>query len=461
MPHISSAKTFLTSSQVSSWETGVISSTSARVRAKNYWFMNVSTSGARVRLQGVGVDDSLNVYSAGGINATWKYLAVKFDYLGTESYKKIFSNTDGYAANGCYVKPSNGNLFISGGATNGNIVTSLDSTGATRFVKYTHQGDGNAVFVGQGNYKAPSTDSLYVFPTLSYGGSFNPLMTSVNQSDGSRSEQIRFDTGAQGNIYVYGAAKSTQGYIYIVGGLNSDGQSAIMINGSASAVEQIGEGNFTPRNYKAIAPDTLSTGMYCIRRAQASNGMIIDKITGAIPPAMATASGFSGGVWSFGVWLHGSSFTAVDVVVDSEGSVYMVGTKTVTNSISIVKFTTGGQLVWQRDLSMTGLSLFATGITVDANLDMYISGYYTGNTYDEGFIIKLPGDGTLTGTRTVQSNTVTNSLVYAASSYYVTNHGGATAFTTRSWTNNNYTYTYGDSGLSFSNASNTSNRTII
>jgi len=112
------------------------------------------------------------------------------------------------------------------------------------------------------------------------------------------------------------------------------------------------------------------------------------------------------------------------VAVDSSGNVYVCGTSRFSSFpsnryIIIAKFNSSGSLQWERTLSFTPSStankdIRAERIRVDGSDNLYIAGYTeaVGQGSDDLFVIKLPNDGSLTGTH--------GSFAYAASSFTLT-----------------------------------------
>ena len=112
------------------------------------------------------------------------------------------------------------------------------------------------------------------------------------------------------------------------------------------------------------------------------------------------------------------------VAVDSSDNVYVCGTSNFSSYpnnkyIIIAKFNSSGSLQWARTLSFTTFStvnkdIVAERIRVDGSDNLYISGHTEaeGQGSDDLFVIKLPNDGSLTGTH--------GSFTYAVSSFTVT-----------------------------------------
>lgn len=95
-----------------------------------------------------------------------------------------------------------------------------------------------------------------------------------------------------------------------------------------------------------------------------------------------------------------------DNVTDSSGNVYVLGVTT-SNLLFIAKYNSSGVLQWQNVL--TGQTFVAQSIkTKDGDI------YICGNVGTNGYIVKLPGDGSVPGTGTYTLGTTT--LTYVAGS---------------------------------------------
>lgn len=95
-----------------------------------------------------------------------------------------------------------------------------------------------------------------------------------------------------------------------------------------------------------------------------------------------------------------------DNVTDSSGNIYVLGVNT-SNHLFIAKYNSSGIIQWQRVL--TGQTYVAQSIKTKGT-DIYICG----NVGTNGFMLKLPGDGSIPGTGTYTLGTTT--LVYTTGS---------------------------------------------
>jgi hypothetical protein len=95
-----------------------------------------------------------------------------------------------------------------------------------------------------------------------------------------------------------------------------------------------------------------------------------------------------------------------DVVVDSSGNIYTTGT------YYILKHNTNGDLLWQRQLSATSHTVSLSSITIDSSDNIVAGGYIrpTGGTNNQILMLKVPSDGTPTGTYTASGISFTYSI---------------------------------------------------
>jgi len=109
------------------------------------------------------------------------------------------------------------------------------------------------------------------------------------------------------------------------------------------------------------------------------------------------------------IWARTLSATtsAACVAVDNSSNVY-IGGRTSTNGV-IVKVNSGGNLVWQRSVSI-GVNSLIRSISVNtATNTIYALCSPTSTSNDYSFILSVPTDGSLTGTYSVGGTSVTYS----------------------------------------------------
>lgn len=169
---------------------------------------------------------------------------------------------------------------------------------------------------------------------------------------------------------------------------------------------------------------------------EGGQGLAIDSSDNIYIPAMTVSEGqgnYDAGVakynssgviqWQRIIGGTGSD-TVSDLAVDSSGNVYVFGTTLSAGAGSqdtlIAKYNSSGVVQWQRSFGTTSYE-YAGGIAVDSSDNLYFGGRsnVTGN-YDS-FIVKVPSDGSLTGTygnfvyASTSLTTATSTLTDAAS----------------------------------------------
>jgi hypothetical protein len=143
-----------------------------------------------------------------------------------------------------------------------------------------------------------------------------------------------------------------------------------------------------------------------------------------------------------------SGILSRDVSTDSAGNVYSMARVGITD-LYIAKYNSSGALQWQRRITCTGSGTFRpdeASIFVTDNLD-----YYIGFNHSTGsFCLRLPQDGSLTGSYVIGGQTISYSTVTSLtdsaftsswSSGMLTDASGSQGFVTssRSFTDSTYT----------------------
>jgi hypothetical protein len=145
-----------------------------------------------------------------------------------------------------------------------------------------------------------------------------------------------------------------------------------------------------------------------------------------------------------------SGIVARGVATDSDGNVYSIGRVGVTE-LYIAKYNSSGVLQWQRRITMSGGGMFRPDeatIFVTDNLDFYI-----GFNHEVGsYCLRLPQDGSLTGTYVLGGRTVTYAAVTSLTDNAFTTSwsGGVMTDATPSQSFNTPTRTFTDSTYTLS-----------
>jgi hypothetical protein len=140
------------------------------------------------------------------------------------------------------------------------------------------------------------------------------------------------------------------------------------------------------------------------------------------------------------------SLTAIEqatcIAVDSAGNSYVaVGNNVATTHI--FKYNTSGTIQWQRSLARTSGTIALKAITLDASNNLLVTGTTNLNAQDI-FTIKVPTDGSKTGTYSVGGGSFTyaaSSITESASSHASSTNGSGGSHTLSSSTGSNSTGT--------------------
>jgi uncharacterized delta-60 repeat protein len=303
--------------------------------------------------QGIAADSSGNIYVTGyqgsyGTRPTQFYL-VKYNSSGTLQWQRSLVCIGGVYCSRVVVDSSDSNVYLVGYS---------DSTNSTS--------GGNDVFV----CKYSASGDLQWQRIL--GGSGSDIGKGIGL-DSSNNVYISYQTSSagQGSTEIGIAKYNSSGVIQwqrTLGGTAADSGGSLGVDGSGNAY---------------VSFNTASEG-------QGGNDFAVAKYN-------------SSGVLQWQRIIGGTSTESnQDVAVDSLGNVYLTGyTNTAPveggTDVFIVKYNSSGALQWQRSLGTTA-NENAYSIFADGSDNIYLAGYtaISGNT--DGLIVKLPADGSLTGT---------------------------------------------------------------
>jgi hypothetical protein len=229
-----------------------------------------------------------------------------------------------------------------------------------------------------------------------------------------------------GNLYVSGTGLGSGNWFPFVAKYNSSGtlqwqQTLSGANFTTKAIYSTGNGNLAAASNQQNTDSRWVTSLF-------------NQSTGAV-------------IWQrelTGV----SGIVARGVATDSDGNVYSLG-RVGVSELYIAKYNSSGTLQWQRRITMSGGGMFRpdeANIFVTDNLDFYV-----GFNHEIGsYCLRLPQDGSLTGTYVLGSRTITyatvtsltdNSFTTSWSGGLLTDASASVTFDTPSQTFANSTYT--------------------
>jgi hypothetical protein len=321
-------------------------------------------------------DGTSNLYSVGRFglviktasdgSATWKETITTGGLQFTSYEIKTVSPTEIYVV-GRYFNPNDIPLFV--------VLNSDGSVASSRSI---------------------TTNGLLDGLTISNGGSVyaSGYMTTVSGGATVRTHFLRIYNGAVTTKRYYNNAAINVSFIgfgspdsaYIS---NLDSNTIIKTNSSFSILWKTLSSVILP-----VACVESNTDLYVVGQYTTSSLFVVVKLnasTGAL------------------IWAKTLSATtsAACVAVDNSSNVY-IGGRTSTNGV-IVKVNSGGNLVWQRSVSI-GVNSSIRSISVNtATNTIYALCSPTSTSNDYSFILSVPTDGSLTGTYSVGGTSVTYS----------------------------------------------------
>ncbi|NBR23249.1 MAG: hypothetical protein EBU08_05620 [Micrococcales bacterium] len=330
----------------------------------------------------VWVDSSLNVYIAATempINENYNYnhsLITKLDSSGNLVWQKLYNGpTDGggtpqqfnlYSLDA----DSSNNLYFSGGMTDTGTqdqdycLTKISSAGTHAWTYYyAFSGD-----QGSGNYfTAMDTDSSgnshcighYPTQTLISKGNYvyHSTWNTVKINNSGTITWARKFYDYSKNHYVYDVAIDSSENVHSIGSSNQNG-----------------------------------TYQFHVAKHNSSGSL----------------------QWQRRIYDASSSAAGYRLAVDSSGNVYGVGGESNTSpyAVMIIKWDSSGTVQWQRRFIASSQSPSVNDVTVSGT-SLIITGNYTNGSINNAYLIKVPLDGSKTGTYTVGGL----SYVYSTASY--------------------------------------------
>jgi hypothetical protein len=196
---------------------------------------------------------------------------------------------------------------------------------------------------------------------------------------------------------------------------------------------------------------TLNTGFFPTALDGTSAGvtaMVLSPRTSG--PLMVVTSVNASGTGVFNRQLTGTTNpTSLGVAVSPDGNIYALGS--VGQALYVIKYNASGTLQWQRKITSSSANFGTGAATIRAadNLNFLVGTRETNNT-GNALALRLPTDGTLTGTYVIGGQTITyanttdltdSSISIVWTSQGFTDAAGSQAFTTSSVSFTDTTYT--------------------
>jgi len=357
-------------------------------------------------------DSSNNLYIAGYTDGGSTGLVSKFDVNGSLLWQRTLGTTAPNATLFFAIDIDNSNnVYVTGATsangtidgrdvqivkydTNGNLQwqKTLGSAGLTQqaLSVVVEQSTGD-FYVGAGffpNSGFPQDTRILIAKydtsgTLQWQRSLTPVVSS-NQAV---CQDIALDSA--GNIYIVGSTPNTT---------SSNQAVLIKYNSSGTLQWQVGLSKATGQSdYNGITIDSSDnifvTGIAVTGPGGTQYGIVAKYDTS--------------GALQWKKRIGDPAFPVLyDITVDNSGNIYTTG------STYILKHNTNGDLLWQRQLSATSYVVNLYSIAIDSSDNIVAGGYIrpTSGSNNQILMLKVPGDGTLTGTYTASGISFTYSI---------------------------------------------------
>jgi hypothetical protein len=388
---------------------------------EKYWIAVLGGSSVEVPFN-TAIDADSNIYIFGRSNSSslYRQSIAKYNKDGVIQWQKQLSNNTHQGYSECWgtIDPS-GNPIAYNSTTDGTwggvVVTKLTPAGAITWQR--------ALGVGTDSFAdSVTTDSsgnIYASGPMNDGSGYKLYGFKYNSS-GTFQWQVR--TSGEG----HGVAVDPSGNVYF-GGF-AGGTYGLQLNKYSSSGSLLHQ----TRTNGQYGYDTYGGKVVCDSAGNSYSAGVFRQSSGTGYEFGLIKRDSSGNiVWQRVITNSSSSYGMVmtNLAVDSSNNIYGTGYTAVgSNFIAVIaKWNSSGVLQWQRSFTPSTASFGIYDIKIDSTgTFMTLSGYTnTSGNYDYA-LIKLPTDGTKTGTYTVGSYSYT----YAASSYTETAYSGSNATAT-------------------------------
>ena len=386
----------------------------------------------------IAIDSSGNVYVTGYTQTSGAgsndFFIAKYSASGTIQWQRTLGASSNDEASGIAVDGS-GNVYVTGTTfspdtvliakydTSGNIQwqRTLGGSGDHRGLAIAVDSSGNAYITGY--YSGSSGILIAKYDTS------GTIQWQKRTNGGTEDRGHRIEVDSSGNIYIVGQTRTVATYHDILV-MKLDSSGSILWNRAITSTSNQGDEGW------GVAIDS------------SGNVYVTGKIAGSSGTELFVGKYNSSGTEQWQRSYNGGG-QGRGIAVDGSGNVYVTGfggwSSGKSYDIMIVKYNSSGAIQWERTLGDVGNTVYesAENLVVDGSGNLYIVGWQQ-SAGDGAYIIKLPGDGSLTGSYSTPGYT----LAYASLSGTSTNSSYST--NARSITTSTINLT--DSASSFTDA---------
>ena len=367
---------------------------------ENYWFSMLS-QGSYDSARGGAVDSSGNLYVCGQSDSSG--FVVKYNSSGTVQWKRSFSSSSTDYAKGL-VLDSSGNVYITGYSNSGGqggvetYIIKYNNSGTVQWSRYfgiNGEDTGNAIAID-------SSDNIYIVGTNIISGTGTREMSLAKFNSSGTLVWERELTSTGNNTYGVSLAVDSSDNPVITGYTNALGQGGTDIiiakyNSSGTIQWQKSFGGSNNEEAKGMAIDS-SDNIYV-------GGFTQSEGAGAQDALVAKFNSSGDLQWQRILGAYDTDSWGVSV--DDDGNVYGLGHSSrepsntgLVNQFIMAKYNSSGDLQWQRHFGGTA-GEYVFGRTASGDGDLYLfgsTGTSVSNGVEDAITLKVPGDGTLTGT---------------------------------------------------------------
>lgn len=384
----------------------------------------------------VAIDSSNNIWTVGyGGTSRTDLLLFKLSNTGVLSYQSLASIGSGSTQGFRIAIDGSNNIYVSGhyyssGAYQG-IIVKYNSSGV---VQWANKQGGTSYEAHSYGVTYDASGNVYSIGYTSQPGYYTTYNNKVNSS-GTYQYDNRLGR-------LYGETKAQDGVgdgtgIMYMSGYDNRADQGLPVEAKFVKWNTSGGATWQRRMYDA------SNAIYSFGGASLDgSGNFYSTATVAVGYGVVVKYNSSGTIQ----WQRQLSNTYLyRCVADSSGNVYVGGADLSANGMVIAKYNSSGTLQWQRKMTASASIGYPYGMALESGTNLVISSTIDG---DNGLVMKLPTDGSLTGTYTIGAYTFT----YAANSATATTSTwseAADSYTAALMGNNNGTVTPSTSTPSF------------
>ena len=384
-------------------------------------------------------DTSGNIYAAGtGSNAISNLLKID-GIAGNITWQKADSTTYPFFNSPPAVNNTTGQIAWSAGPSSGQGAQfSISSAGAITWQQRLNGGS-NAQYLRPQPNGIDSSGNIYSYTSNNSSGSllrFSNTGSVTWQRTLTRASTTLNGTGfvhLDGSNFVYYCIfHSDTAAVNFITGLYK-------YNSSGTIQWQTGINTTLNTGFNPVGFDGTSAGVTAMVLSPRTSG-----------PLMVVTSVNASGTGVFSRQLTGTTNpTSLDVAISPDGNIYALGS--VGQALYVIKYNASGTLQWQRKITSSSTNFGTQWASIRAadNLNFFV-GTSERNSTGNALALRLPTDGTLTGTYVIGGQTITyatstdltdSSISIVWTSQGFTDAAGSQAFTTSSASFTDTTYT--------------------